>query len=184
MMRLPFFPTLIVAAAVATMILLGVWQLQRAEWKEGLIADLERSQGDRAASVTCTMNGRPEVRAGRNLAGEVGYRYLIPCRAGEEAVGGAAARETIIDIGWSKRPDAVPSVALTRAFTGTWSGGGQSANRTFVLDAPVPPLEQSGVPSPADLPNNHLLYAVQWFFFAAAAAVIYLLALRRRRRSD
>jgi surfeit locus 1 family protein len=30
------------------------------------------------------------------------------------------------------------------------------------------------------VPNNHLLYAIQWFFFALAAAVIYVLALRRR----
>ena len=31
MRRLPLIPTLVVAAAVATMIWLGIWQLQRAE---------------------------------------------------------------------------------------------------------------------------------------------------------
>ena len=36
--RLPVIPTIIVAAAVALMIGLGVWQLQRAKWKEGLLA--------------------------------------------------------------------------------------------------------------------------------------------------
>src|SRR5205085_173423 len=35
--RLPLIPTIIVAAAVAIMIGLGVWQLQRARWKEGLL---------------------------------------------------------------------------------------------------------------------------------------------------
>ena len=30
--RLPLIPTIVVAAAVAVMIGLGVWQLQRAEW--------------------------------------------------------------------------------------------------------------------------------------------------------
>ena len=36
--RLPIFPTIVVAAAVAIMIGLGMWQLQRAEWKEALLA--------------------------------------------------------------------------------------------------------------------------------------------------
>ena len=39
MRRPPILPTLIVAAAVATMIGLGVWQLQRAAWKERLLAE-------------------------------------------------------------------------------------------------------------------------------------------------
>ncbi|HEX6072551.1 MAG TPA: SURF1 family cytochrome oxidase biogenesis protein, partial [Sphingomicrobium sp.] len=34
--RLPVIPTIVVAAAVAAMIGLGIWQLQRAHWKEGL----------------------------------------------------------------------------------------------------------------------------------------------------
>jgi surfeit locus 1 family protein len=33
------------------------------------------------------------------------------------------------------------------------------------------------------LPNNHLMYAGQWFFFALTALVIYVLALRKKRRS-
>ena len=37
-----------------------------------------------------------------------------------------------------------------------------------------------GKPSGADVPNNHLAYAVQWFIFAAAALIIYILAVRRR----
>ena len=36
--RLPVIPTIIVVAAVAVMIGLGIWQLQRAQWKEGLLA--------------------------------------------------------------------------------------------------------------------------------------------------
>src|SRR3546814_17082290 len=52
----------------------------------------------------------------------------------------------------------------------------------LVADAPVAGLRASAVPNGADVPNNHLAYAVQWFLFAAAAAAIYILALRRRRR--
>tara|TARA_B100000749_G_scaffold250516_1_gene215647 strand:+ start:41 stop:217 length:177 start_codon:yes stop_codon:yes gene_type:complete len=43
-----------------------------------------------------------------------------------------------------------------------------------------PGLKPLAPPSVADLPNNHLAYAVQWFLFAAVAVVIYILALRRR----
>ena len=39
MKRLPLLPTLIVAAAIAVMVALGIWQLQRAHWKDGLLAD-------------------------------------------------------------------------------------------------------------------------------------------------
>ena len=42
--RLPLIPTIVVAAAVAVMIGLGVWQLQRAEWKERLIARYTRAE--------------------------------------------------------------------------------------------------------------------------------------------
>ena len=38
MMRFPLIPTVLVAAAVASMIGLGVWQLQRKGEKEALIA--------------------------------------------------------------------------------------------------------------------------------------------------
>jgi cytochrome oxidase assembly protein ShyY1 len=46
----------------------------------------------------------------------------------------------------------------------------------------APGLVPSARPSPEATPNNHLLYAIQWFFFAAAAAVIYVLALRKRQK--
>src|SRR5205823_12604763 len=41
--RLPITATLIVALAVAVMIGLGVWQLQRAKWKETLLARYEQA---------------------------------------------------------------------------------------------------------------------------------------------
>jgi cytochrome oxidase assembly protein ShyY1 len=44
-------------------------------------------------------------------------------------------------------------------------------------------LKPAAPPSAADVPNNHLAYAVQWFIFAAVALIIYVLALRRRNKS-
>jgi len=182
MKRLPIIPTILVAAGVAVMIGLGVWQLQRAQWKEGLIRELEGSNQYRTMSFACTMDGKPEVRAGRSAEGESGYRYLMPCASRRQDGDQVQVQEGLIDIGWSKRPDLLPSVRLTRTFTGTYAAGEASSRQILVLDEPLPPLEKSGLASPADLPNNHMLYAMQWFFFALAAAVIYVLALRRRRR--
>jgi surfeit locus 1 family protein len=52
----------------------------------------------------------------------------------------------------------------------------------LIVDPPIAGLEASAAPDPADLPNNHLAYAGQWFFFALTALVIYVLAIRRRQR--
>jgi surfeit locus 1 family protein len=44
----------------------------------------------------------------------------------------------------------------------------------------VPPLQPARLPSPQDLPDNHLSYAGQWFGLAVVLVVIYGLWLRRR----
>ena len=45
MNRLPVIPTLLVALAVATMIGLGIWQLQRKEQKDALLSRYESAVG-------------------------------------------------------------------------------------------------------------------------------------------
>jgi surfeit locus 1 family protein len=50
-----------------------------------------------------------------------------------------------------------------------------------VAAPPLAGLEANAIPDPAEIPNNHFAYAVQWFVFAATALVIYGLALRKRR---
>ena len=52
----------------------------------------------------------------------------------------------------------------------------------LVATQPVVGLTALARPSPDQIPNNHLLYAIQWFIFAVAAAVIYVLALRKRQQ--
>ena len=167
-MRIPVIPTILVAAAIATMIGLGVWQLQRMAWKEDLIAQMSAADAYRADSVECRVDAAPDIRIGRSAAGQTGYRYLVPCGA------------LTLDLGWSQRPDALGVVRMEGQFSGQRATRGDAA-RILVLDQPIPPLAKSELPNPADLPNNHLAYAGQWFFFAAAAAIIYVLALRRRK---
>lgn len=188
MRRIPLLPTLIVLAAVAVMIGLGIWQLRRADEKAALLARYERamilppieypanprddsSLFRRSAGLCLTVEGMM-ARAGSNQAGETGYRHVAECRAG-----GGDAPVMAVDIGWSRKPDSPK-----------WRGGpvtgviGPDPKHRIALvsDVAAPGLEASSKPDIRNIPNNHLGYAFQWFFFAAAAIVIYALALRRR----
>ncbi len=197
MKRLPLIPTLFVAAAVATMIGLGIWQLQRASWKEALLAEYGRAAAlpavdldpllasgrplpalsFRRALVTCDARDAPvDARAGRNLADATGQAYYVPCRPGASGPAGRLR----INAGWATRPDAVTRLSLGGTVAGHLSLVEEDGPITLTAATAAPPLVPSQAPGPETIANNHLLYALQWFFFAAAAAVIYLLALRKR----
>jgi cytochrome oxidase assembly protein ShyY1 len=191
--RLPLIPTLVVAAAVAAMIALGLWQLLiRAPQKEALLARYTAAQNlppiiwptvplrkeqlplFRHATGMCLKPIGKRAVAGENRSGEPGYVHILDCRTGAEGPGMS------VELGWSKNPNA--RVA--------WSGGLVSGiivpdRRTgmrLVAATPAPGLEASAPPSIEQIPNNHRSYAVQWFSFAAIALVIYALALRKRLR--
>ena len=192
--RLPLVPTLIVAAAVAVMIGLGVWQLQRAKWKAGLIRQYAEAQRlppitwpttplrseqlplFRHATGVCLRPVGKRAMAGHNRAGESGYAIIVDCMTGAEGPGMS------VEVGWSKDPNAAVR----------WSGGPVSGviapdrRSAMRLVAATPPLglQPSAPPSIESIPNNHRLYAVQWFAFAAIALVIYGLALRKRLRQE
>ncbi|TFI58911.1 SURF1 family protein [Sphingomonas parva] len=193
MKRWPLIPTLVVAAAVLTMIGLGIWQLRRSEWKQALIARFESNRSQppvawpvvppaddsllyRRAKGFCLQPVAWRAIAGRNLADEPGWSHIASCRTG-----GAEGPGMEVDIGWSRSGEAP-----------AWRGGEvngiivpDSTHRIrLVAQAPAAGLQASRPPSPSETPNNHLAYALQWFFFAATAAVIYVLALRRRREEE
>jgi cytochrome oxidase assembly protein ShyY1 len=192
--RLPLIPTLVVLAAVAVMIGLGVWQLQRAKWKEGLLARYAQAQqlpptefptvplrADqlplfRNATGICLRVVGQRAQAGENRAGEPGYVHIVDCATGAEGPGMS------VEVGWSKDPNAKVN----------WGGGLVSGviapdrkMRMRLVAASAPPgLEPSAPPSPSTIPNNHRSYALQWFAFAAIALIIYGLAVRNRLKED
>ena len=189
MKRLPLLPTVIVAAAVATMIGLGIWQLRRAEWKEGLIARYAaaatlppvawpgvppKDGGDllyRSATGFCTTVTGWRAVAGQNRLGQSGWSHIAACRTGAEGPG------MQVDMGWSSAADAP---AWTGGeVTGIIAPDSRHVIRLVSAEA-APGLQPSAAPDPANTPNNHIFYAIQWFLFAAMATVIYGLALRRR----
>lgn len=201
--RFPLLPTLIVAAAVLVMIGLGVWQLDRRGQKEAMLARAAANPGlapisfpqmapvdpdilFRPSSLHCLRVVGWRTEAGRAADGSTGYRFIAECATGAEGPG------ALVAIGVAKRPDVKPS----------WNGGQVSGWITEEPDhrpliarlggrpMPLRPMliaqaapegfKPSAPPSAADVPNNHLAYAVQWFFFAVVAVAIYLLALRKR----
>lgn len=191
--RLPLIPTILVIAAVATMIGLGIWQISRADEKKAMLARHAAAQGlaeiafptmptigalplYRRASGLCLRVVGWNATAGADRNGEPGYSHFADCTTGAEGPG------MVVDAGWSKNPNARPN----------WAGGevtgvigpDRKARLRLVSGAGLGGLQASAPPSPASIPNNHISYAVQWFFFAIAAAVIYVLALRKRLEDE
>lgn len=191
--RLPLIPTILVAAAVATMIGLGIWQIARAGEKQAMLARYAAAQGlPEIAFPTMPTKGEPPLyrrasglcirvvswnaTAGEDRTGESGYSHFAHCSTGAEGPG------MVVDAGWSKDPNAKSN----------WTGGtvagvigpDRKARLRLVSGEGLGGLQASAPPSPASIPNNHLFYAAQWFFFAAAASVIYALALRKRLKGE
>jgi len=192
--RLPIIPTLLVIAAVATMIALGFWQIRRAHEKEALLARYSAAQtlpeigfpttplSDsalplfRKAHGECLRVTNVRTSAGTNHSGDTGFLFIADCATGAEGPGMS------VEMGWSKNPNAKPS----------WTGG--PAEGLIVPDSKtrmrlvsltgLGGLEPGTPPSIESIPNNHRSYAVQWFLFAAIALVIYALAVRGRLKPE
>lgn len=185
--RLPVIPTLIVLAAVAVMVRLGFWQLERLDQKDAMLARYSTARtmnadalfpitGDgkdvwyRHATLDCARVIEANSISGQSARGEPGIGHVALC----ELPGGGTAR---VILGWS-RELTVPD----------WRGGRVQGiiapGPRLVADPPLAGLEANARPDPADLPNNHLSYAVQWFLFAFTALVIYAVAVRKRLRGE
>ncbi len=187
--RIPVIPTLLVLAAVAVMLRLGFWQLDRMHQKEALLARYERAVAmsseaplmlDRAQreatyfrhiTYMCGGSGMTRPTAGHNLKGETGWAQWAYCQAGE----GRPTAE--VNLGWSRAP--TPIAYDAGSISGIIAPDGPTGAR-IVATQPLAGLEQSAPPNPSTIPNNHWSYAVQWFLFALTALVIYGLALRKR----
>ena len=184
MRRVPLIPTLLVLAAVAVMIRLGLWQMDRMHEKEALLARYASAQAlsadvpfpqsvaaaepllYRHARIDCARVTGVTVIAGQSAGGESGMAHVADCLF----AGGGKAR---VVLGWSRNPAPVE-----------WRGGPVAGviapGPRLIADPPLAGLEANARPDPSAIPNNHWSYAVQWFLFAATALVIYGLAVRKR----
>lgn len=196
--RIPVFPTLLVLAAAAIMAGLGDWQLRRAKWKEGLLAQYATAEAlppivfptmplrtgqlplFRHATGVCLRIAGHRAIAGENQAGEPGYVHIVDCATGAEGPGMA------VEVGWSNDPNAKVN----------WGGGPVSGiivpdrnARIRLVAATAPPgLQPSRTPSvesaSAITPGGHRGYAATWFGLAAVALIIYGLAVRKRLKEE
>jgi surfeit locus 1 family protein len=192
--RIPLVATVIVAAAVAVMIGLGLWQLQRAKWKEGLIARYAAAEKlppiafptvplrnqqlplFRHATGVCLRVAGHRAIAGENQAGDPGYVQIADCVTGAEGPGMS------VEVGWSQNPNAKVN----------WSGGPVSGvivpdrrSRMRLVAASAPAgLEPSKMPDVTTVspvtPAGHRGYAATWFSLAVVALIIYGFAVRKR----
>ncbi|HEX7848526.1 MAG TPA: SURF1 family protein [Sphingomonas sp.] len=200
MKRVPIVATILVVLAVAAMIGLGVWQLQRRQEKLAELAVLAANPVKPAIAFPIPAIGDDLLfrRAGAfclkpvgfalDGAGKAGFRVIARCATGAEGPGFS------VQLGTTHDPEFKPR----------WTGGkvngtiGHAPSSTplianlvhkaaprellLVADTPAAGLAANEMPSIESIPNNHLAYAVQWFLFAGIAVIIYLLALRRRAR--
>jgi surfeit locus 1 family protein len=202
MRRVPLLPTLLVCLAVAAMIALGFWQLDRRTQKQSALAvyaanvlqptvTIDNGNADasllfRHARSACQAVTAWRRQGGRGIKGAQGWRQIATCRT--------QANDTLlVDMGVTPDP----------MFRPHWPGGVVSGTLTrapdhrpliasvfdatpqplmLVSDQAAPGLEPSAPPDISTVPNNHLAYAVQWFLFAGVAIIIYVLALRLRTR--
>lgn len=205
--RWPIVPTVVVALAAGLMVMLGVWQLERKGEKEALIARFETNRAMSAAitfpqlppvpestyyrysSVVCLEPVTWTPRGGPDRKGQAGYRMIADCRTGAEGPG------VLVDMGVSTGFDppqwtggTVGGVIIPGpdqpTITARLLGKAVPARAVLVADTAAPGLSPSAVPSPADVTNNHLAYAVQWFIFATLAIIIFVIAMRRRLRGQ
>ena len=196
MNRVPLLPTIVVAAAVAVMIGLGVWQLRRAEWKQDLVTRYAAAQQlppiswptaplkddqlplFRHATGVCLRPIGKRSATGENRSGEPGYVQIVDCATGAEGPGMS------VEVGWSKNPNA--RVAWTGGpVTGLIVPDRRSRMRLVAASAP-PGLEPSATPRAETVssitPFGHRMYAVTWFALALAALIIYSIVMMKRGR--
>ncbi len=204
MKRIPIVPTLIVLLAVAYMVHLGLWQLDRLGQKEAMLARYEAAS--KSARVTdfkndllidgpdyysrvrveCTSQSSDSLIAGRNAKGQSGWAHQFDCHF---PYSGKSETDATVVIGWSEAPvpvqwkgGTVSGTVVPPRPTDANAGCPKCYRQRLVADPPLAGLQANAKPDPRDIPNNHLAYAVQWFLFAGVALVIYALALRKRLR--
>jgi surfeit locus 1 family protein len=188
--RLPIISTMVVLAAVALMVGLGMWQIRRAQWKEGLLTRYAAAEKlppiafptvplrddqlplFRHATGVCLRVTGQRATVGENRSGEPGYAHIVDCATGAEGPGMS------VEVGWSKNPNA--KVNWRGGLVSGVIGPDRRMRMRLVAGSAPPGLEPSAPPSISSIPNNHRSYALQWFAFAGIALVIYGLALRKR----
>lgn len=194
------------AAGVALAVLLGLgtWQMQRLKWKRDLIARIETARTAPPARLETA--GRDPTwtrvrldcrgfRDGRALYGlqdgQIVWRLLSLCDAGSGPV--MVDRGIIVGFEGAVSPPAPPQLETASTVVGVVrpsegpvaeaarAAGWPQARWYVAADAATPASDAvRPAPLPTALPNNHLGYAITWYGLAAALIGVYVAHLRKR----
>ena len=233
--RFAIVPAIAAVVGIAILIGLGVWQIQRLHWKEGLLAAYRRAAGGAAAAA------RTAARAGGVAALDVDYHRVeatcpdlettpflrlyavwrglrrlsdhrrlpprgrtLPRRSWSTAASSPRGCRSVAAGRW-RLPSSASCARAIRATSSRrrtspvrTSGTGATSRpwpRRWASSAPAPsflmlerPAPPPGGPTPAavpaDIPNNHLQYAITWFGLALALAGVYLASLWQGGAAD
>lgn len=208
--RIPIIPTILVVLAVATMIGLGLWQLQRKTLNEVLLRQVSANASKpgisypelgpvsvtslhRTSSITCLRVVSWREDSGSDSKGRSGTRYLAECVTGAEGPG------ALIVAGVSDRPNVqvawkggqVEGIITTepdrQSMIAKLFGQKLVLRPMLVSKQGLGGLRTAQPPSLSKIRSkiaNNGSYALQWFLFAAAAAVIYVLAVRKKMAGE
>lgn len=210
MNRWLIIPSIFVTLAVATMIGLGFWQLQRKDQNAVLLQQVMLNSSKpaiaypalgpvgmdtlhRKSAVNCLRVIKWREDSGSDNTGKTGTRYLAECVTGAEGPG------ALIVAGISDRPNQkidwnggqVEGIITTepdrQSMIAKLVGKPIILRPMLVSQTGVGGLRTAEPPSLDKIRSkisNNGFYAIQWFLFAFAAAIIYILALRKRTKTS
>lgn len=217
MNRRMIFPIFLGIAGIAILLKLGSWQLDRLEWKEGVLAEIDARLNavavdlperldpvaDKYLSVGVSGAWLPgEIHVLSSLKG-IGPGYLIVAPFETDA-----GRRVLIERGFAPepaknaaRPLGVDTVSGTYLFPSEGTANPDRGRniwvvrdvaamaaelgtepvyivaRTTAIDSGLAPVQVG-----ANIPNDHLEYAITWFSLAAVWLVMTLYLLWRIKR--
>ena len=202
--------TLFSVAALAVLISLGVWQVQRLAWKQRVLQQVASAPTSPVLEVedvlTAKLAGedvewrRLQVRCGpfpaaaprvvySVIEGEIAWRALHPCSLVGPGVAVWVDRGVMAQgQGEVQAPayQAAPPggiIGLLREDGSLPALGGPLSGYRLVAQGETPqPVDIRPVPVPPEIANNHLGYAITWFGLAAALAGVYVAVIVGDRR--
>lgn len=146
----------------------------------------------RRVRLACTLlmfDGKLHQIGGRNRADEPGFRNIADCST--EPFAG----RLLVDLGWTPPGKSILSPDQAKAtFIGQLNPAEELTDRLnpdpdsnpipfmLVVENAWSGLLPSAPADPNQIPNNHVMYAFQWFAFSVAAIAIYAFALKKRFR--
>lgn len=223
-MRRYFFPLLIGIAGVAVLLSLGLWQVQRLQWKDAMLAEIDA----RITAAPVALPEQPDTEADRYLPVRVSGRttgqelnVLVSTRtdgAGYRIISAFetdAGRRIMVDEGFVRTTEKdIERPAMEMTVTGNLHWPEEvdgftpepdlDENIWFARDVPrmatalgteevlivartVTGTDARATPLPVDganIPNDHLEYAVTWFGLALVWAGMTLFLLWRIRQRN